>query len=79
MKKWQKITGIIALTLIAVFELLTWANSYVDMKYLIEPYCDNYPVERTYLIIDSLSFGMWLNLILALFLFVCLWRKGGKR
>ena len=53
MKKWQKITGLIALSLIAIYELLTWANIYIE----------------------ALSFGMWMNLALAVFLFIYLWRK----
>ena len=32
MKKWQKITGIIVFSLIAIYELLAWANTYVYMK-----------------------------------------------
>lgn len=37
MKKWQKITGLIALSLISIYELLTWANTYVYLKYVVEP------------------------------------------
>ena len=37
MKKWQKITGIIVFILIAIYELLAWANTYVYMKYIVEP------------------------------------------
>ena len=30
MSKWQKIIGIIAFAIIIVYELLIWANAYVD-------------------------------------------------
>ena len=37
MKKWQKIAGLIILFLITLYELLTWANTYVYLKYVVEP------------------------------------------
>ena len=79
MKKWQKIVGIIACALIAIYELLIWVNAYVDMKYIVEPNGNSFLVERIYMRIGSLSFGMWLNFTLAIFLFICLWHKGGKQ
>ena len=78
MKKWQKITGLIALSLIAIYELLTWANTYVYLKYVVEPTDNDLLIEQSYMYIDGLSLGMWMNLALAIFLFICLWWKGGK-
>ena len=75
MKKWQKITGLIALSLIAIYELLTWANTYVYLKYVVEPTDNDLLSEQSYSYIDALSFGMWMNLALAVFLFISLWRK----
>ena len=75
MKKWQKITGLIALSLIAIYELLTWANTYVYLKYVVEPTDNDLLIEQSYSYIDALSFGMWMNLALAVFLFISLWRK----
>ena len=79
MKKWQKITGIIAFAIIIIYELLIWVNAYADMKYIVEPIGDNMLEERMYMRICSLSFGMFLNIALSIFLFICLWRKGGKK
>lgn len=79
MTKWQKIAGIIVLAIIIVYELLIWANAYVDMKYIVEPNKNDFLVDCMYMRIGSLAFGMWLNFALAIFLFICLWRKGGKR
>lgn len=79
MKKWQKITGIIVFILIAIYELLAWANTYVYMKYIVEPTDNDLLIEQGYMYIDGLSFGMWMNLVLAIFLFICLWRKKRKR
>lgn len=75
MKKWQKITGLIVLSLIAIYELLTWANTYVYLKYVVEPTDNDLLIEQSYIYIDALSFGMWMNLALAVFLFIYLWRK----
>ena len=79
MKKWQKTVGIIAFALIAIYELLLWINAYVDMKYMVDSNGNNFLAERMYLRIGSLSFGMWLNFALTIFLFICLWHRAGKR
>lgn len=79
MKKWQKIVSFIALLLIAIYELLAWANTYVHLKYVVEPTGNDLLIEQSYMYVDALSFGMWINFVLAIFLFICLWRKGGKR
>ena len=76
MKKWQKITGLIALSLIAIYELLTWANTYVYLKYVVEPTDNDLLIEQSYIYIGALSFGMWMNLALAIFLFSYVY--GGK-
>ena len=79
MKKCQNIGGFIAFALIVIYELLIWINAYVDMKYIVEPNENDFLEECMYMRIDSLSFGMWLNFALAIFLFICLWQKGGKQ
>jgi hypothetical protein len=76
MKKWQKITGLIALSLIAIYELLTWANTYVYLKYVVEPTGNDLLIEQSYIYINGLSFGVWMNLALAIFLFSYVY--GGK-
>lgn len=52
MKKWQKITGLIALSLIAIYELLTWANTYVYLKYVVEPTDNDLLIEQSYIYIS---------------------------
>ena len=79
MKKWQKTVGIVAFALIGIYELLIWVNAYVDMKYIVESNGNNFLTERMYMRIGSLSFGMWLNFTLTIFLFICLWHKEGKQ
>ncbi len=79
MKKWQKIVGILAFVGIGVYEFFLWVNAYLDLKYIVEPYDISDIIERMYLRIDSLSIALCLNYFIALFMFICLWRKGDKR
>lgn len=68
MKQWQKIIGVIAFGVIGICELLLWAFAITDWE--------NTP---WYNCISNLSTALWLNYFIALVLFICLWRKGGKR
>ena len=79
MEKWQKIVGIPVFGVIGIYELLLWVNAYLDLKYIVEPYDISDIIERMYLRIASLSIALWFNYFIALFMFICLWRKGGKK
>ena len=79
MKPWQKIVGVIVFGAIGLCELLLCFNAYLDLRYFIEPYDIQDIIDRMYLRVDSLSVALWLNYFIALALFICLWRKGGKR
>jgi len=79
MKRWQKITGVVTFVAIGICELLLWANTYLDLKYIIEPFDIPDIIDRMYLRTDALSAALWLNYFIALALFICLWRKGGKQ
>lgn len=79
MKRWQKIAGMILFALIAIYEFLTWANAYIHLKYVVEPTENDFLVDESYMCVNTLYLGMWLNLGIAVFLFICLWRKGGGR
>lgn len=79
MKKWQKIVGVIAFALIVVYEFFAWANTYVYLKYIVEPTDNDLLIEQGYMYINGLSFALWLNLTLAVILFICLWRKELKQ
>ena len=49
MKKWQKIAGLIILFLLTLYELLTWANTYVYLKYVVEPTDNDLLIEQSYI------------------------------
>lgn len=79
MKKWQKIVGVIGFGVIGICELLFCANTYLDLKYIaLDIYWPD-EIERLYQRTNSLSIALLLNYIIALAVFICLWRKGGKR
>lgn len=67
MKKWQKISGCVIFGLGAVIELLLWAFAITDWE--DSPW---------YRCISSLSCAMWINYVVALGLFVYLWRRGNR-
>ena len=79
MNKCQKIVGVIAFGVIGIYELLLCANTYVDLKYIIEPYDIPDIIDRMYVRANALSASLWINYFIALALFIYLWRKGGKR
>ena len=72
MKNRHKLIMIITFTIIAVFEILIWINAYVDMKYIVEPCGNVFLTERMYMCVNSLSFCIWLNFALAIFLIILL-------
>lgn len=75
----SEIVGVIAFGVIGIYELLLCANTYVDLKYIIEPYDIPDIIDRMYLRADALSASLWINYFIALALFIYLWSKGGKR
>lgn len=79
MKKWRKTVGVIAFGVIGICELLIFANTYMDLKYItLDIYWPD-EIERLYQRTNSLSIALLLNYIIVLALFICLWRKEGKR
>lgn len=85
MKKWQKIIGIIALLVLAILNvaicIFYWgyaASIYFEPGGAPQ---DAIEIMRTYSqhSIKVVSFLVCANYIIALFLFICLWKKGGKR
>lgn len=85
MKKWQKIIGIIALLVLAILNvaicIFYWG--YAASIYFEPGGAPQEAIEimRTYSqhSIKVVSFLVCANYIIALFLFIYLWKKGGKR
>lgn len=68
MKQWHKIVGVTAFGAIGICELLLWAFAITDWE--------DTPLWNC---INNLSIALWFNYFIALAMFICLWRKGGKR
>lgn len=85
MKKWQKITGIMALIVLAILNIASciFYPEYVTSIYF-EPggnTQDAIEIIRTYSrhAIKDMGYLVFANYAITLFLFLAIWRKGGKR
>ncbi len=79
MKKWQKIVGIIALAVLAIVNFVIYGLSYIQTMYI-----KGHPsVERVqsdfHDALLNVGYLVLANYLIIVFLFICLWRKGGKR
>lgn len=85
MKRWQKITGIIALIVLAILNIASciFYPEYVTSIYF-EPggnTQDAIEIIRAYSrhAIKDMGYLVYANYAVALFMFICLWRKEVKR
>ncbi len=85
MKRWQKITGIIALIVLAILNIASciFYPEYVTSIYF-EPggnTQDAIEIIRAYSrhAIKDMGYLVFANYAITLFLFLAIWRKGGKR
>lgn len=79
MKKWQKISGIVSLAILAIINFVIYGLS--DMQTM---YIKGHPsVER--FLYDShdallnVGYLVLANYLIIVLMFICLWRKGGKQ
>lgn len=85
MKKWQKIVGIVVLMVLAILNIASciFYPEYVTSIYF-EPggnTQDAIEIIRTYSrhAIKDMGYLVFANYAITLFLFLAIWRKGGKR
>ena len=79
MKKWQKIVGIIVFGTIGI--LLAFSMNEIEITYIHQDLiCDDNwalrEIKPYFITLEVLSIVLY---FIALFLFICLWRKGGKK
>lgn len=84
LKQWQKIIGIIALVVLAILNIAICVYYLEYTAMYFEPggsTQDAIEIVLTYsqYAIKRLSYLVYANYTFALFLFICLWRKRGKR
>ncbi|MBO5182059.1 MAG: hypothetical protein J6B92_09285 [Paraprevotella sp.] len=85
MKKWQKIAGIIIISVLIIAHV--WAlTDYLFVAELAGTYCAEAPQDLFFDCIFNMRKHFWCYNVLAMFdiifiiwLFVALWRRGGKR
>lgn len=85
MNKWQKIVGIVVLMVLAILNIASciFYPEYVTSIYF-EPGGNTQEaieIMRAYSrqAIKAMGYLVYANYAVALFLFICLWRKGGRR
>ena len=85
MKKWQKIIGIVIILILAILNIASciFYTEYAASIYF-EPggnTQDAIEIMRAYSrqAIKDMGYLVYVNYAVAIFLFICLWLKGGKR
>ncbi|MCR5077112.1 MAG: hypothetical protein K6A82_03635 [Prevotella sp.] len=76
MKLWQKITGILILIALSISAIGFWLNGMIDMKYLVDEHDIGIPAETYYDFITYISILLCFSIMLNIFLFISIWRKG---
>ena len=79
MKKWHKILGIILLSILFIVGIFwQWISFYSVSDFRIT-FAAHDAKDILYFIISGDAILFWITYISALFLFICLCRKGGKK
>ena len=79
MKKWQKILGIVIFLIIGLLGVFWQWVTFADTKGWRVTFAAHDCKGALYLSFSGYAVLMWVSYFLALFLFICLWWKGGKK
>lgn len=85
MKKWQKITGIAGIALLAYAHIEVLRNYLQIMNFSgtwqkdIEQEWFVYYIDKNIKLFWAYHILSFIDLMIILFFFICFWRKGGKR
>lgn len=85
MKKWQKITGIAGIALLAYAHIEVLRNYLQIMNFSggwqkdIEQEWFVYYIDKNIKLFWAYHILSFMDLMIILFFFICIWRKGGKR
>lgn len=85
MKKWQKITGIAGIALLAYAHIEVLRNYLQIMNFSgtwqkdIEQEWFVYYIDKNIQLFWAYHILSFIDLMIILFFFICFWRKGGKR
>lgn len=78
MNKWQKIVGIVSLAILAIINFVIYGLSDMQTIYKGHPSAERV-LSDSHDALLNIGYLVLANYLIIVFLFICLWRKGGKR
>ena len=79
MKKWHKILGIVLLSILFIVGIFWQWIIFYESRALRVTFAAHDAKDILYFMMSGDVILFWITYIAALFLFICLWRKGGKK
>jgi len=79
MNKWQKITGIVSLAILAIINFVIYGLSYMQTMYIKGLPSVERVLSDFHDALLNVGYLVLANYLIIIFLFICLWRKGGRR
>lgn len=79
MKKWQKISGLVALVVLAIVNFVIYGSSFMQTMYIKDRPSIDQVLSDSHRALSNVGFLVLANYLIIIFLFTCLWRKGYKR
>ncbi len=79
MKKWQKISGIVALAVLAIINFVIYELSYMQTMYIKGHPSVERVLSDSHEALLNVGYLLLANYLIIVLLFICLYRKGGKR
>ena len=79
MKKWQKISGLVALVVLAIVNFVIYGSSFMQTMYIKDRPSIDQVLSNSHRALSNVGFLVLDNYLIIIFLFTCLWRKGDKR
>lgn len=79
MKKWQKISGLVALVVLAIVNFVIYGSSFMQTMYIKDRPSIDQVLSNSHRALSNVGFLVLANYLIIIFLFTCLWQKGDKR
>lgn len=79
MKKWHKISGIVALAVLAIINFVIYELSYMQTMYIKGHPSVERVLSDSHEALLNVGYLLLANYLIIVLLFICLYRKGGKR
>ena len=79
MKKWQKISDIVALAVLAIINFVIYELSYMQTMYIKGHPSVERVLSDSHEALLNVGYLLLANYLIIALLFICLYRKGGKR